>query len=850
MEVEEEKTDISDKGDATGDEDVSKKETVSKEKLNIVLNKLRSSSSKDIFRALHYIRNRVINKNSGINAFHQCGGIKQLMKMLSSNNEDIQSLVLSILGNCCCHLIKNETFCDELLINGLPEKLTVLLKKTINAKIHRRVCRLIGNMAQSHRLARELHKSNISLYVVPILRSAECIELQQTAITAIKWLWKTDKYHYEMLRIAAVKTVASYLDTENEQLLKTILQTLVVFTQPCVDLTALQITGNGNGYVSIVSKINLPIVRVLICNLSHSPPARVELSKAGVVPSIIDRLEGGGKIDSYLITSLCLLCRESMIRASLRKTPSGFKTILSLLMNPKAKPFYLELLSAISQFNYDKPSLIIMIKGGLINVLVERLSEYTKAYGSPHQESVPASVAPMSPSSPSSPWSSPSSPPMNATTSDSGMYSPRCITPDSDSGSSSPYVHFPKFYFDTYPEGHLGVDGCIVEILSQITYLQIPLACLASKTTINTFLDYMVGLKYPQSKQNYIKATKALSSIVRCKHYFNILLGGESILAIERSLCRALHPDCWECKRLRETGREVLNELGTAAQSGLGEGELTYRLATVSDNVRESVSLAIPHVIKQPNLLNSLLFGHNALKYLLDSLITRIDEAVPSLHNLFTSLSIKNPQVPFEICQQCEVASMRKESNISFSLDDGSRVMANKESLSHSCPVFEAMFRGGFVESKQSTVHITDMSMDCLSHLTRVINEYCSCVLPKDLSTLLEMITATDRFLLPDLTSKILSVVMNSTLSHSTCSAIYDWSVTIGQQLSIGANIPCQVIKYLFVADMPSSCRVNATRLILEGNCAQKFTQDLTDIIKTRLQHYTKNQRFINYKMV
>lgn len=73
------------------------------------------------------------------------------------------------------------------------------------------------------------------------------------------------------------------------------------------------------------------------------------------------------------------------------------------------------------------------------------------------------------------------------------------------------------------------------------------------------------------------------------------------------------------------------------------------------------------------------------------------------------------------MCNSCEIGRIRKEGNVRFTLDDGSTVSANKESLSHSCPVFEAMFRGGFKESLQSSVRLADISADCLSHLTKVI---------------------------------------------------------------------------------------------------------------------------------
>ena len=62
-----------------------------------------------------------------------------------------------------------------------------------------------------------------------------------------------------------------------------------------------------------------------------------------------------------LITGLCQMCRESMVRASLRVLPTGFNTMLSLLSNKKTKHFYPEILDAITQFNYDHVSLMVII---------------------------------------------------------------------------------------------------------------------------------------------------------------------------------------------------------------------------------------------------------------------------------------------------------------------------------------------------------------------------------------------------------------------------------------------------------------------------------------------------------
>jgi hypothetical protein len=93
----------------------------------------------------------------------------------------------------------------------------------------------------------------------------------------------------------------------------------------------------------------------------------------------------------------------------------------------------------------------------------------------------------------------------------------------------------------------------------------------------------------------------------RCKHYYNVLLEEESILAIHRELCRGRHRECSQCERLEQTGKAVLGEAMLAAQSGLGEGEMSYRLATASDTVKSSVALTIPHVVRYSHF-NTIVF--------------------------------------------------------------------------------------------------------------------------------------------------------------------------------------------------------------------------------------------------
>ncbi|BES95828.1 BTB/POZ domain [Nesidiocoris tenuis] len=836
----------------------------SEEKIHLLAQDLRSDSAKTVYKALHYLRTKILERPKGAVMAHECGATKAFYKILLTTNPDVLNSALSVLGQVSSLLISNESFCYEMIAFEASNKLASLLRKSTDKKVQRRICRLIGNMAQSHALGRDLIKVNVHAVINNLLSTSDCSEVKTVALRALRWLWSADKS--QLVRIEAVKTVAGLLEVEDPKLFKLVVRTLVVFTQSRDardSRIAHQIGGvSGLGYHQIVSKLNEPLINVLILNLSHSADARVELCKAGAVRELVDSLQSG-KTDSYLITALCLMCQEPMVRANLRKTSDGFKTILALLVNPKTKHFYPDLVKAISQFNYDTPGLLLMVKGGLIGVLVEKLDEFSRHHGEPHSEPVAQMSAPMSPSaagsSPSPSVSSrgsvsptpqrsysPPFPSDNTGMYSPGTYSPRCTTPELEDSSppepssSSTSNKPPSWYNDSSSE----MDSCILEVLCQLTYQGTPLPALASKTTITTFLRYMTGLKYPQSRHNFIKAAKALSSIVKCKNYFSMILEEESIVEIDKYLCRSLHNECWECRRLEQTGRCVLSELGTAAQSGLGEGELTYRLATSSENVRTNVSLVVSLVVEQPHLLKTLLFGHHALRLLLDAVRLRDEDAVSSLHCLFCVLGVENPQKTVQYCALCNVSGMRKESNISFQLDDGSIVLANKESLSHGSPMFEAMFRGGFVESKQSTVQITDISSSCLTHLTRVIDEYCECALPKDHKTLMEMVIASDRFLLPELSTKILSVVMNSALSHATCPDIFEWGLLTGQNVPLTEDVPLQVVRYILTADMPSSCRTQAVKTIVDGSSTDEFFALVTDIVSSSLRSYTKSYKY------
>lgn len=230
-----------------------------------------------------------------------------------------------------------------------------------------------------------------------------------------------------------------------------------------------------------------------------------------------------------------------------------------------------------------------------------------------------------------------------------------------------------------------------------------------------------------------------------------------------------------------------------------------------------------------------LLVEYKALSYLLEALNEKLDDAVSGFNALFKTLEILNPQLPLSVCSHCDVGSLRRESTLVFLLDDGSTVSANKTSLCNISPFFEAMFRGGFKESEQTNIRLCDISAECLTSFLRIADTFCECILPKDVNVLLELVVATDRFLVSDLTSKILSIIMNCGLNYKSAHIVYSWAIENGFKFDIAAGIAINVVKYILSGEMSSKQRLKAMSLILESKHRYEFVDDMVDLIKVEL---------------
>lgn len=242
--------------------------------------------------------------------------------------------------------------------------------------------------------------------------------------------------------------------------------------------------------------------------------------------------------------------------------------------------------------------------------------------------------------------------------------------------------------------------------------------------------------------------------------------------------------------------------------------------------------------------LEEYLIRDKVLNIFIDSLKEDVDhdrplfeEKVASLSSLAKTLFIEHPRITCTLCKKCDVASQTMEGTVTFLLDDGSTVTANKRLICEKSEFFEAMFRCGFKEAKESVVRLSKISSDCLRVLIRLLYSYCDCILPKNVVIMLELIVQSDRFLMPKLAEKLLYITMNHVLDYRNGHLIYDWSIENGSFLVCSSAWPiCQdVIKHTLVSDMNHSQRVYSLRKLLKSQYKDKVLSDIYQVMEKQL---------------
>lgn len=359
--------------------------------------RLRSPSSSHVFEALLEIRKFIAKRENNVKVLLEKNVLKELVNILGKPNEKNLDLTLSILGNCCL-----EYDCRiELFRLGIVKAIAVVLSSASRDAIQGRACRVIGNLALTYNIAAKLHQENVvnSLINVLDVNGVNSIASQHMAVRALRILWTVELERIPMLELNVVRKVALLLTKpsvkkEHKELLKAVIKALTVFTHCCSEQCAVQIHADNSVLQSLISCCTdietKSCVILCICNLCHIGSSRPILGTAGIVEIIIKELstvdlhqDDLSESQTALISSLCLLCRESVNRAKIRYS-GGLPIILSVLRDSPKTSLQSLALHALVQFVYDEESLLKLLSEGMINVLVTKLNKFISKNGKIH----------------------------------------------------------------------------------------------------------------------------------------------------------------------------------------------------------------------------------------------------------------------------------------------------------------------------------------------------------------------------------------------------------------------------------------------------------------------------------
>lgn len=136
-----------------------------------------------------------------------------------------------------------------------------------------------------------------------------------------------------------------------------------------------------------------------------------------------------------------------------------------------------------------------------------------------------------------------------------------------------------------------------------------------------------------------------------------------------------------------------------------------------------------------------------------------------------------------------------------FKFNDGKRVSADKNLLISRSPMFEGMFReSNFKESLDEEILLQSISSQCFEHLVKLLKQFCVHNVPKDINILLELIIVSDRYLISDMTEKLLLYLMHA-ITFENSGIAYNWAIEHALMIFNNSAISDFIIVFLLTTN-------------------------------------------------
>lgn len=175
---------------------------------------------------------------------------------------------------------------------------------------------------------------------------------------------------------------------------------------------------------------------------------------------------------------------------------------------------------------------------------------------------------------------------------------------------------------------------------------------------------------------------------------------------------------------------------------------------------------------------------------------------------------------------------------VTFKLDDGTHVKADRDFLSDKSVYFNKLLSGQFKESHEKEIALRNVANKSLKTLLSLlqcdINRTEVIELDFDLATLLDVIALSDRYLLFDLCVSLTSSVEQFRISTETVPAIYQWSLESGTNI-----LRVESIAFALVCNILDSERFAMFRSLFDLGYAEQLVEDIQKLLERFL-----NMRF------
>ena len=215
-------------------------------------------------------------------------------------------------------------------------------------------------------------------------------------------------------------------------------------------------------------------------------------------------------------------------------------------------------------------------------------------------------------------------------------------------------------------------------------------------------------------------------------------------------------------------------------------------------------------------------------------------DAVLSVSVLGAHLGVVAPSLKLEAKREgvCIFEQSLQSKDLTLVLDDKSTIAANRATLIAESPVFAAMLDGRFSEAEADSINIPfvgHMSLVLLLHYLYGCR-WCPIFADMPVSVLLEMVSLTDQYLLPDFNESVCHEIVQRCLLPDQVVEVYEKSLQSEYPVH-GAeeSLSKCAVNHLLVGEMSLDKRASVYKALLSSGMNADFLDDLTKTLRGKL---------------